>query len=103
MPVSYSIIFEMPSSMSRQLLAFLRALVHQDGDGRSDLGKKEDVDNLPAILAIFRSIKNAEDLVEKDNSKVGVSCPQFLSLVLGNSNSPFFLLIRAVLSLSLEN
>ncbi|BBN05523.1 sister chromatid cohesion protein PDS5 [Marchantia polymorpha subsp. ruderalis] len=53
----------------RQLLAFLRALVHQDGDGRSDLGKKEDVDNLPAILAIFRSIKNAEDLVEKDNSK----------------------------------
>lgn len=56
--------------INRQLVSFLRALVHQDGDGRSETGKKEDVDNLPAILAIFRTIKNAEDLVDKAKSEV---------------------------------
>ncbi|CAM6113881.1 unnamed protein product [Calypogeia fissa] len=53
----------------KQLLSFLRALVHQDGDGRSEQGKREDVDNLPAILAIFRTIKNAEDVVDKEKSE----------------------------------
>ncbi|KAL2634564.1 hypothetical protein R1flu_006043 [Riccia fluitans] len=53
----------------RQLLAYLRALVHQDGDSRSDPGKKDDVDNLPAILAIFRNVKSAEDLVDKEKSE----------------------------------
>ncbi|KAL3693850.1 hypothetical protein R1sor_007501 [Riccia sorocarpa] len=56
-------------SVYRQLLSYLRALVHHDGESRSDLGKKDDVDNLPAILAIFRSVKNAEDLVDKEKSE----------------------------------
>ncbi|CAM6002717.1 unnamed protein product [Sphagnum balticum] len=50
----------------RELLFIIWALVHQE-EGRAEGGKKEDLDNLPAILAILRSIKNAEDLV--DNSK----------------------------------
>jgi hypothetical protein len=55
----------------RELLFIIWALVHQD-EGRAEGGKKEDLDNLPAILAILRSIKNAEDLV--DNSKTDVCC-----------------------------
>ncbi len=55
----------------RELLFIIWALVHQE-EWRAEGGKKEDLDNLPAILAILRSIKNAEDLV--DNSKTDVCC-----------------------------
>jgi hypothetical protein len=55
----------------RELLFIIWALVHQE-EGRAEGGKKEDLDNLPAILAILRSIKNAEDLV--DTSKTDVCC-----------------------------
>eukprot|EP01018_Ginkgo_biloba_P018620 Gb_23673 [translate_table: standard] len=46
----------------RQLLTFLEALICQD---RSDSNKKDDMDNLSAILTIFRAIKRAEDAVDK--------------------------------------
>lgn len=46
----------------RQLLFYLQALFSQD---RSDSARKDDVDNLSSILAIFRAIKRAEDAVDK--------------------------------------
>lgn len=44
--------------------------MHQEAEGRSDSGKKEDGDNLPAILAILRTIKNSEDAVDKAKTEV---------------------------------
>jgi len=46
----------------RQLLFYLQALIFQD---RSDSTRKDDIDNLSSILAIFRAIKRAEDAVDK--------------------------------------
>ncbi|KAJ7523458.1 hypothetical protein O6H91_18G050900 [Diphasiastrum complanatum] len=48
----------------RQLSFFLRALLQQETDGRGEVGKKDEVDNLPAILEIFRTIKRTEDATE---------------------------------------
>lgn len=44
--------------------------MHQEAEGRSDSGKKEDGDNLPAILAILRTIKNSEDAIDKAKTEV---------------------------------
>lgn len=49
---------------------FLRALVHQEAEGRGEAGKKDDGDNLPAILAILRTIKSSEDVVDKSKTEV---------------------------------
>lgn len=46
----------------RILLFFLRALVHQESEG---IGKRDAVDNLPAIFSIFRTLNKAEDAVEE--------------------------------------
>lgn len=54
----------------RQLHAYLRALLNQDGDSRGDAGKKDEVDNIPAILAIFAEIKRAEDAVDSTKTEV---------------------------------
>lgn len=54
----------------RELLFFLRALIHQEGEGKSEAGKKEDGDNLPLILAILRTIKGCEDVVDKSKTEV---------------------------------
>lgn len=44
--------------------------MHQEAEGRSDSGKKEDGDNLPAILAILRTIKSSEDAIDKAKTEV---------------------------------
>ncbi|KAH9325840.1 hypothetical protein KI387_006018, partial [Taxus chinensis] len=46
----------------RQLLLFLRSLICQD---RSNSGRKDETDNLSAILTIFRAIRRAEDAYDK--------------------------------------
>lgn len=46
----------------RQLLFYLHALICQD---HSDGTRKDGIDNLSSILAIFRAIKRAEDAVDK--------------------------------------
>ncbi|KAG0553459.1 hypothetical protein KC19_12G013000 [Ceratodon purpureus] len=53
----------------RELLFFLRALILQDGDAKGDAGKKEDGDNLPLILAILRTIKGCENVVDKTKTE----------------------------------
>ena len=59
------------SHLCRSLLFFLRPLVHQDHEGIN----KGDGDNLPAILAIFRTIKKAEDALA--GRKTNVRCFNF--------------------------
>lgn len=56
----------------RELLFFLRALILQDGDAKGDAGKKEDGDNLPLILAILRTIKGCENVVDKTKTEVRI-------------------------------
>ncbi|GLJ40362.1 hypothetical protein SUGI_0830400 [Cryptomeria japonica] len=46
----------------RQLLLFLQVLICQD---RSNSGRKDETDNMLAILSIFRAIRRAEDAVDK--------------------------------------
>jgi sister-chromatid-cohesion protein PDS5 len=44
----------------RELAFFLHALIHQVPDSKNELGKKDDGDNVPLILAILRTIKGYE-------------------------------------------
>ncbi|MCO5578811.1 hypothetical protein L7F22_032658 [Adiantum nelumboides] len=53
-------------SVYRFLLFFLRPLVHFDNDDTSKGG----TENLPALLAIFQTIKKAEDALEGDRTAV---------------------------------
>lgn len=57
----------------RELSFFLRALIHQDAEGKNEVGK--DGDNLPLILAILRTIKGCENAVDKSKTEVG--CDDF--------------------------
>jgi sister-chromatid-cohesion protein PDS5 len=54
----------------RELLFFVRALTHQEAEGKSELGKKEDGDNLSLILAILRTIKGCENVVDQTKNEV---------------------------------
>jgi sister-chromatid-cohesion protein PDS5 len=54
----------------RELLFFVRALTHQEAEGKSELGKKEDGDNLSLILAILRTIKGCENVVDQTKTEV---------------------------------
>lgn len=52
----------------RELSFFLRALIHQDAEGKNEAGK--DGDNLPLVLAILRTIKGCENAVDKTKTEV---------------------------------
>jgi hypothetical protein len=53
----------------RILVFTLKALTHSDAESRSEAIKEEN-DNLPALFAILRHIKGAEDAVEPSMSEV---------------------------------
>ncbi|GBG74693.1 hypothetical protein CBR_g19098 [Chara braunii] len=52
-----------------QLAFFLRVLLLSDGEKTDVVKKGDDADNLPAIAAIFRSIKETEDTLEPPKSE----------------------------------
>jgi len=54
----------------RELVFFLRALIHQEPDGKSEAGKRDDRDSVPLILAILRTIKGYENAVDKTKTEV---------------------------------
>ncbi|XP_024361716.1 sister chromatid cohesion protein PDS5 homolog A isoform X1 [Physcomitrium patens] len=53
----------------RELLFFLRALIHQESDGKNEAAKKYDGDNVPLILAILRTIKGCENVVDRTKTE----------------------------------
>lgn len=57
----------------RELVFFLRALIHQEPDGRNEPGKKDGGDNVPLILAILRTIKGCENAVDKTKTEVCIN------------------------------
>ncbi|XP_024357694.1 sister chromatid cohesion protein PDS5 homolog A isoform X2 [Physcomitrium patens] len=50
----------------RELSFYLRALIHQEADGKNESGKE---DNLPLILAILRTIKGCENAVDQTKTE----------------------------------
>lgn len=57
----------------RELAFFLHALIQQAPDSKNELGKKDDGDNVPLILAILRTIKGYESARPELKSEVSMN------------------------------